>query len=586
MDFNIELVHLKEEIFKELRELESKFLDMFVKKSSEIEDKNKTSLEKIDSMMSKNEQMFNSINNQQIKFEKIVELETFKNKINDMIITHELRIKNISKDLEDIKFKYDREITRNLSVPGFVGPSCQFKTLSEYLLFNIGEINKLKTDKTLTKKENKEIRTKYDALMKNIFNLVDNSVTRCNEYTDNKQKYFEKLLNTKLNEINEKNMEMKTKVMTNQRIVEEEIKKIIELSDGLTKIKDDIGSIINNKYDELNIVMKDLKNKIDKINNEVKKNNKNYENLNNSIKKSGLFTNNNDINLRTINNELNKKFQKRHTMINVNKNIYNNTINNTNTNNNTLKSENTSKDNKQKRSTKKVNSVIQKKNYGINDKIKINKTIEKSLNINLNKEGKMLNIKEYKTINNQTNNNNKNKEEKKYTKSLNNLNNNININPYKSQYNSIFNKKKEINDIMNIEDKLSTERKIKNIQKKIMKKNKKNKKITFSDDEMDKNKNKTKMSNIFQKITLGRNSTVNESKSKKENDITNSNNKSDSNSNIKPKNKNEIQNLKRYSLFNKKKNILVKSRNSLFLEKFTEPIPITDFEENNKNRIF
>ena len=38
-----------------------------------------------------------------------------------MIITHEFRIKNISKDLEDIKFKYDREITRNLSVPGFVG---------------------------------------------------------------------------------------------------------------------------------------------------------------------------------------------------------------------------------------------------------------------------------------------------------------------------------------------------------------------------------------------------------------------------------------------------------------------------------
>jgi len=72
-------------------------------------------------------------------------------------------------------------------------------------------------------------------------------------------------------------------------------------------------------------------------------------------------------------------------------------------------------------------------------------------------------------------------------------------------------------------------------------------------------------------------------KVKKENDITNSNNKSDSNSNIKPKNKNEIQNLKRYSLFNKKKNILVKSRNSLFLENFTEPRYITEFEENSKS---
>ena len=231
MDFNIELVHLKEEIFKELRELESKFLDMFVKKSSEIEDKNKTSLEKIDSMMSKNEQMFNSINNQQIKFEKIVELESFKNKTNDMIITHEFRIKNISKDLDDIKFRYEREIIQNLTVPGFVGPSCQFKTLSDYLLFNINEINKLKIDKDLTKKENKEIKSKFDSIMKNMLNLVDNSVTRCNEYTDNKQKYFEKLLNTKIIEFNEKNMEMKTKVLTNQRMVENELNKLLKLSD-------------------------------------------------------------------------------------------------------------------------------------------------------------------------------------------------------------------------------------------------------------------------------------------------------------------------------------------------------------------
>ena len=126
MDFSIEIVHLKEELFKELRELESKFLNMFVKKSSEIEDKNKSSLEKIDAMMRKSEQMFNSINNQQMKLEKIGEFESFKNKINDMIISHEFRIKNISKDLENMKFKYDREIIQNLSVPGYVGPSCQF----------------------------------------------------------------------------------------------------------------------------------------------------------------------------------------------------------------------------------------------------------------------------------------------------------------------------------------------------------------------------------------------------------------------------------------------------------------------------
>ena len=294
MDFNIEIVHLKEEIFKEIRELESKLLNMLTKKSMEMEEKNKLSLEKIEIMMNKNDQMFNSINKQQIKLEKIVELESFKNKINDMIIAHEFRIKNISKDLNDIKFRYEREIIQNLSVPGFVGPSCQFKTISEYLIFNINEINKLKIDKDLTKKESKEIKSKFDSIMKNILNLVDNSVTRCNEYTDNKQKYFEKLLNTKLIEFNEKNLEMKTKVLTNQKVVEDELKKLLKLSDELMKIKTEIISIINNKYDELNLGIKQLKNKIDKLNNEIKKNNWNYENLNNNFKAYGLFSDKNN----------------------------------------------------------------------------------------------------------------------------------------------------------------------------------------------------------------------------------------------------------------------------------------------------
>ena len=105
MDFKIELTHLKEEVFKELRDLDSKFTNMFFKKSSEIEEKNEVSIKKINSMMDKNTEMFNSINSQKLKLEKIVELETFKNKTSDMILSQEIRIKELIKDINDIKFK-------------------------------------------------------------------------------------------------------------------------------------------------------------------------------------------------------------------------------------------------------------------------------------------------------------------------------------------------------------------------------------------------------------------------------------------------------------------------------------------------
>ena len=95
---------------------------------------------------------------------------------------------------------------------------------------------------------------------------------------------------------------------------------------------------------------------------------------------------------------------------------------------------------------------------------------------------------------------------------------------------------------------------------------------------MDNIKNKAKMSKIFQKITLGK-TTTNESKYKNENINANIT----TNLNLNSNNKNEIYNQKKLSLFNKNKNILVKSRNSLFLEKNIETSPpITENEENSK----
>ena len=557
MDYNIEILHLKEELFKELRELETKFVNMYYKKNIEIEDKNKISMEKINLMMSKSEEMFNSINNQQIKLEKIGELEAFKNKINDMIISHEVRIKTISKDLEDIKFKYDREIIQNLLVPGFVGPSCQFKTISEYLLSNINEINKLKGDKDFNKKENKKIKTKMDSMMKNVFNLVDNSVTRCIEYTDSKQKNLESFLNSKLVEFNEKNMEMKTQVMSNQRMVQEEISKLFNLSEELLKMKDQINSMINNKYDELNVVMKEFKNRMEKVNNEIKKNNKNYENITNILKRSGMSINTNTISNKTNYKTMNSKAQGRHSFMKIN-NKYNTMSNNTN------KNEESKKEDKIERKHKKNNTIIQRQKYEMNDSLKTNRTIENNSSLK-NKKRKSLSINDFNSINNSKF---KNSESKKYKrKSIFTLKNNIN----KPNHNDLFNKKNEKNSLNKIKDNLSKEREIKLIQKKINKKKENNINITSSEEETNNKKIEEKSSKFFEKIESDNNNSIIQITS----NISNKSNKSNKNENI--------YNLKKTNLFKRKQNISLDSRNNLLLDKLCETNRTDKFDENSKN---
>ena len=290
MDYQIELVHLKQDIFNELKKLDKKFTDLHQENSKNIPKDILTPLDKINIMLNKTEQMFLSVTEQQIKLDKITELETFKNKANDIIISHDIRINSLIKDVENAIYKYDREISQNLTVPGFIGTSSRFKTLSEYLLYNIDEMAKLKMEKDLMKKEEKELKSKIDSIVKNILNVVENSIKRANLYTDNKLKNFDEVLNNKYKEFKEKIMEMKTQFLSNEKFIKEEIDKINKVFKEINYLKENIETIMNKS--EIKSFMNEIKNKVDKINNEVKKNRKNIDNINNMLKTNEIMINN------------------------------------------------------------------------------------------------------------------------------------------------------------------------------------------------------------------------------------------------------------------------------------------------------
>ena len=292
MDYQIELVHLKEDIFKELKKLDKKFTDLYQEKSPSIPKDILTPLDKINIMLNKTEQMFNSVTEQQIKLDKISELETFKNKANDIIISHEIRINSLIKDVENAIFKYDREISQNLTVPGFIGTSSRFKTLSEFLLYNIDEMTKLKMEKDLMKKEEKELKARIDSLVKNILNVVDNSIKRANIYTDNKQKNFDELLNNKYKEFKENIMEMRTQTISNEKLIREELEKVTKITNELNYLKENVEIVMDKKNSEIKTFINELKNKVDKINSDVKKNRKNIDNINNILKTNGIIADN------------------------------------------------------------------------------------------------------------------------------------------------------------------------------------------------------------------------------------------------------------------------------------------------------
>ena len=399
MDFQIELVQLKEDISKELKKLDKKFTDLYKEKTSNISKDILTPLDKINIMLNKTEQMFQAVTEQQIKIDKITELETFKNKANDVIISHDIRIKSLIKDVENIIFKYDREISQNLTVPGFIGVSCRFKTLSEFLLYNIDEMAKLKMEKDLMKKEEKELKMRIDSILKNILNVVENSIKRANLYTDNKQKNYDELLNNKYKEFKEEIMEMRTQTITNEKFFKEELDKVTKLSNELNNLRENIESVMDKKNSEIKSIINDLKNKVDKVNNDVKKIRKSLDNINNIPKTNKISS---DVNFESKNrlNQSKKISFIRKTDINNNNYNYRNNFIKTNQSDKINIKENTNLNGQ------KINSIVKdKKNKEINDfinqkrlgKNNSNEILKKSDNIK--KEYTLNNGKQNKTIN-------------------------------------------------------------------------------------------------------------------------------------------------------------------------------------------
>jgi hypothetical protein len=281
---NNDLNIFKEEILTHLRELETKITAQITSKESKLNNDYVDFTDKMNSLIDNNKNVVSDLVSQKIKIEKISELEAFKNKVDSMVITHEVRIKNAIDEIEKIKTKYDKIVSDNLYVSGFIGNSCQFRNLSEYLSYNISEVSKMKLERDQFKRELKDLKSKLDGLMKTVITLNDNSVKLCNKYTDNKQEEFQKLLQVHEQELNQKNLQMRTLVVQFQSDNEKNTKSLKEEFNKLLEMKNEFNNLINEKYETFEQKHDELYKKV--INNSlnIETNTDKTEKLNEEIK--------------------------------------------------------------------------------------------------------------------------------------------------------------------------------------------------------------------------------------------------------------------------------------------------------------
>ena len=481
-----------------------------IKQSQKIsENKLENFIEKIETRFGGYENKLNSLSEklQEINTNKTVDniindhvkdLLTFQTETRDKLITIDIKLENLEKDMYNNVYRIDKILTDSVLYPGIIGNMCKFKTFHDFIDYLLTQTSQNITFKDKTEMDLKSFKSKLEKYLKNFTSQLDSVLREANIFTKKCIENVELRMKPLFNEIDEKIKDIKfdntnsmqeyeksfkiiNKELASINDIKEEIDKNVE--EKFTLIKEENIDIINNyinQKDELDLMKEELE-QISYLIEDLKSRN----NIGKRERKGDLINRDNkeQIIKENINRPINKKLKseskikkyiKGELKVNEFRNSNNNNINTSNNNN------------EEQRSSINYNSY-KSHNYQ-------NNTSERNKNNELNSN-----------ISNENNQIEKNKSKYEYNSQSQNIEDNYNFNyiendskikdekeDYKSKSNS---KKKEIkikkenyNIIKNKNFPKTTKmEKVKNSRKELNIKNIKNKQITF--DKKPKNRN-------------------------------------------------------------------------------------------------
>ena len=280
-----DFIYFKNELLKDLKEIESKILDK-VKTSLEQNDEKMLSMDsKINTCRTKIFELTSSINSNQSQSERLNKLIIFKSKTEEKISSFDERIRNLKEYLNESIYSMNKSIKENINYPGIVGSNSKFANLRAFIDFVMNNINNINSFKEkMAALDIQNYKTKLDKIMKSykmqidtFMNSTKNSQTENLLIYDNKVAEILKLFENRIED--EKN-ELK-------KNIEEISKKYNDINIEIENIKNDLIDKIginNNKYDkkfmEINLLNEKYISDMDKIFKKIEENNENIKKIN------------------------------------------------------------------------------------------------------------------------------------------------------------------------------------------------------------------------------------------------------------------------------------------------------------------
>ena len=241
-----EFALFRNDIISQINEINNKLDSKLKEQTTQNSNFYESLKEQMNKINEKNNYLSETILSIKIEKEKIEEFDSFKKKIEQQLITHDIHLNEVIKDLSNAKFKYDKIFIENLTVPGYVGQSAKYKTISDCLNSLINETSMNNSERIQIKNELKELKKKQDNVIKDVLSIVNNAIKRCNEYSDSRDNLLKEKMENEIKLANEKLMDLRIDNVKSAVNLEKKTNEFMNEWDKIIHIKEEIESKVQN----------------------------------------------------------------------------------------------------------------------------------------------------------------------------------------------------------------------------------------------------------------------------------------------------------------------------------------------------
>ena len=212
----MEMLHFKDEVLKDIKILKREIFDKYENDSSIVSEKIINLENKINSINQKiaelslllNKDSANNIMNHMTTFTE------FKNKTKESLLTLEIKINNVDKELKNNIYRFDKIFSDSVIYPAVIGRTSKFKTFHQMLDYILSQISQTVTyrekntlDLNSYKKKLESLIQSFQVQKDSIINITNKSINKKAEETEEKFQNLIKLYDERLQETRAQNSE-------------------------------------------------------------------------------------------------------------------------------------------------------------------------------------------------------------------------------------------------------------------------------------------------------------------------------------------------------------------------------------------